>query len=92
MRALHTPGRWLAWPGLYCWNVAAANGPRTFNVAKINTDRAEQEANAHLIAAAPELLEACEALAHWDECWPSAALEGALRKARAAIAKAKGEA
>ena len=48
-------------------------------------------ANAYLYAAAPELLKACEALAHWDECWPSAALEGALRKARAAIAKAKGE-
>ena len=37
-----------------------------------------------------DLVEACEALAHWDECWPSAALEGALRKARDALAKAKG--
>jgi hypothetical protein len=47
-------------------------------------------ANARLIAAAPDLLEACEALTHWDECWPSAALGEALRKARAALAKAKG--
>jgi hypothetical protein len=45
---------------------------------------------AFLFAAAPDLLDACEALTHWDECWPSAALGEALRKARAALAKAKG--
>lgn len=53
-------------------------------------DMPEQRANARLIAAAPELLEALEELLaatqHLDQCHQATA-----DKARAAIAKAKGE-
>lgn len=53
-------------------------------------DEDEQEANARLIAAAPELLEALEGfVACWDAC--ASPVEFA-EKARAAIAKARGEA
>ena len=54
------------------------------------------EANARLIAAAPDLLEALESLYHTansigeDTCDP-VAFAGALEDARAAIEKAKGE-
>jgi hypothetical protein len=58
----------------------------------------EGEANARLIAAAPELLEACEAML---KCSPMqqgerngaimGMISGAIDKAREAIAKAKGE-
>ena len=54
----HTPGPWVAKAGLAKWNVATTTKPRSVNICSINTDRVEQEANARLIAAAPELLAA----------------------------------
>ena len=52
---------------------------------------ARQESNAHVIAAAPELFEALEAACEWD----GQDMEGVdavwLDRARAALAKAKGE-
>jgi hypothetical protein len=48
------------------------------------------EANARLIAAAPELLEACELLLKHCEKTPSYSIEVAYYAARRAIAKAKG--
>lgn len=65
-----------------------ANSPQNVNVA-----------DAHLIAAAPELLEACVVLIEWDEREKDHAVnfharmalcDAALLKARAAIAKAEG--
>lgn len=61
------------------------------------TNPTERDANARLIAAAPELLEALEALANRVD--PAnkkrdltiTSFVAALKKARAAIAKAKGE-
>lgn len=50
---------------------------------------AQDKANAHLLAAAPELLEALEAVL--DNCLDSQGLFDAYAKARAAIAKATGE-
>ena len=54
----HTPGPWQARDGLSKWNVTTVGAPRTFNICAINTDRTEQEANARLIAAAPDMLRA----------------------------------
>ena len=59
-------------------------------------DMPEQKANAHLIAAAPELLEALECVADIDVSGADDRvirfiLAAAQHKARAAIAKAKGE-
>lgn len=58
MSAKHTPGPWIAKAGIGRWNVTTSAAPRSFNICSINTDREEQEANARLIAAAPDLLEA----------------------------------
>jgi hypothetical protein len=52
---------------------------------------AMQAANAHLIAAAPDLLEALEALVVAMDANGSCAYEALRDDARAAIAKAKGE-
>jgi len=54
----HTPGPWQACAGLGAWNVTTIGKPRTFNICAINTNRVGQEANARLIASAPDLLEA----------------------------------
>lgn len=63
--------------------------------AKVNTNH---EANARLIAAAPELLEACQAVADCDaneEDWGKLEwledVQHAIDQARAALAKARGE-
>jgi hypothetical protein len=64
-------------------------------VAVVLRDPAEHEANARLIAAAPELLAALEAVVALDSArltardW-GAAKDAAYSQARAAIAKAKG--
>ena len=55
----HTPGPWQAKASLTHWNVTTTGKPRTFNICSVNTDRIEQEANARLIAAAPDLLNSC---------------------------------
>lgn len=83
----HTPGPWsrdkndsLCSPDgrqVYVWNSGLGNSYRS----------EETDANARLIAAAPELLEACEAAE-----WNSLDLPEHVRiKLQAAIAKAKGE-
>ena len=80
----HTKGPWIA-DGAQVFtnetNVAQANGYRI--------DRETVAANARLIAAAPELLEAltdCVEHMHWTQ--PQG--EAALKKAKAVIAKATG--
>jgi hypothetical protein len=86
----HTPGPWEQMPGgshgsLAVWNkdtalvVATAGGITASNALD----------NARLIAAAPDLLAALEALTAWAETVPTDYAEDDLqRKARAAIAKA----
>ena len=76
----HTPGPWIAYG---TW-VSTSDGPL---IADCDTD-----VNADLIAAAPDLLAACEGLVDWID--PNEAMDGLNREiddARAAIAKAKGE-
>ena len=92
-----TPGPWRAYPvqsrrkpGIRWYGIAAQDGD---NPRLIGT--ADHEANAHLMAAAPELMHALSWLLNaWesdrDEIgWD--AVEDAASAARTAIAKAKGE-
>lgn len=84
----HTPGPWEPVTGGMDALVRCPDG-RTFNIGDAIYHGQESKANANLIAAAPDLLVALE------EClegsgygWISTAVE---ERARAAIAKARGE-
>jgi len=82
----HTPGPW-AWDVDY--DVVLGSNKST--VCKIATgeDREEEDANARLIAAAPDLLVACRGLVEAADLRLGAgAIKSALDLARAAISKA----
>lgn len=96
MKIQHTPGPWQVNSGA----VFTESGAPIANMVRDETATAagiapwERDKNAHLIAAAPELLEALEGLAPLIlEYFPIAEYgEGSTwAKARAAIKKAKGE-
>jgi len=99
METKHTPGPWRYEAGTKTIRAAREN---YWLCSMDSFDGAvDHEANARLIAAAPELLAACEDLVNlWDE-WVrySEGLEEPLRRSiemrvqqsRAAISKAKGE-
>jgi hypothetical protein len=89
----HTPGPWT-----YCYSPYTAQDGHEIpafevhgdeKVCDTNEDRpaGEQEANARLIAAAPDLLEAAEKVI---ASWESGDLAGAVRQLDAAIQLAKG--
>ena len=81
----HTPGPWELWGTASPSQVIAAE-----NYFVAQTLGRNDEANARLIAAAPDLLVACkELLEVWEEA-PAYGHASAV-KARAAIAKAEGE-
>lgn len=83
----HTPGPW-AVDGHF---VVRGDGTALCDVwASRPIPNAEAEANARLIASAPDLLEALEALV-WDRDVRDVATHHDIGRARAAIAKAKGE-
>lgn len=101
----HTPGPWF---GRSHFNPILVQGASevgleiAFACGGGNPNRGEYQANARLIAAAPELLEACEGVetlyAELGKALPALAgtpsydvVQGAVRKARAAISKATGE-
>jgi hypothetical protein len=79
MTSTHTPGPWH-----YETGDGGAVIYTGFTIAKIPIDGSDWQSNAHLIAAAPDLLAALERLAH-----PMADDED-LDYAREVIAKAKG--
>lgn len=94
-KAAHTPGPWYATGG----NVLRDVRGRAMTVAECHVERDDKNrmeelaANANLIAAAPELLDALRGLIEtcehfWSPVTPSQ--EAALDKARAAIVRAKG--
>jgi hypothetical protein len=97
MTTKHTPGPWIdkAFDKSQ-WNVYDSHGwpvAQALQIKVLNADikQAERTANARLIAAAPDLIEALTVLSDWveslisdNECRP-------LENARAAIAKATGE-
>ena len=103
----HTPGPWTFGPpwmldqGYGMW-IVSCNSPDRHRcnvliqgVAVNHLPAAEAEANAHLIAAAPELMDALEGIANAtassDGFDPFKAAERFQAIARAALAKAKGE-
>lgn len=93
----HTKGPWKTEKnGVHSWHIAAINSPVNNDWIEVWSpsancgDEETMEANARLIAAAPELLEALAELADYvdertgdNEC-------RTLENARAAIAKARG--
>ena len=89
MNNKYTPGPWRI-------GTPPPNGEQTVGtlnglmvaVATIGAEMEETKANARLIAAAPELLEALQSVL--DNCLDSEGLCAAHAKARAAIAKATG--
>ena len=95
-----TPGPWIRdrESGFDC-DVRAANGRKIASVNVQNQPKSkegwalrkkENEANARLIASAPELLEALEEIVSAADGDGWSHLDADLRKARAAIAKATG--
>lgn len=99
MRAQHTPGPWKFGFESVDPEWAIVTHGQGLVVANVNSDM-RQEANARLISAAPELLEALVTLVQevtvlemFGETGSTASktnVDDAVRKARFAIAKAKG--
>lgn len=95
----HTPGPWVT-DDVYQDDIARyvmsdlLPFPHTIARLELGQDRAEQEANARLIAAAPDLLEACKLIVSaLDAVRPASAVRNEwlqINVARAAIAKATG--
>ena len=91
MSAAHTPGPWKLKLGKgiqYTYLVADKKGQDIANWAHYpNATKAQTKANARLIASAPELLDALQGFIEGAE-----SMGWCTEKARAAIAKATGEA
>jgi len=88
MKTKHTPGPWRYNGKTDVYN---ANGATICELYKGYQSIPECRANAHLIAAAPDLLEAMEGLLAWEPRQKDHAERLAWEDALAAIAKAKGE-
>ena len=106
MKTQHTPGPWFMErrtcdnETTHCW-VTASDGRHGWAGDRyMSVSGCIDEHDGRLIAAAPELLEACLAMIEWDDREKDHAVdfhkrmelcELAFQKARAAIAKATGE-
>lgn len=101
MRTQHTPGPWsldLVPLVETLYNHVAIDSEYHGALAQVvwkmddDTQSPECEANAHLIAAAPELLEALlEYKRFYEEAQPAGGWQGVYELGNAAIAKARGE-
>jgi hypothetical protein len=87
----HTPGPWAVHPRIKDSVVTGKGGSIADLVGTKSAQ--EHEANARLIAAAPEMLEVLELLeSRWDEIVADdVSVTGSIHMIRAAIAKARGE-
>lgn len=99
----HTPGPWVAYMGHRHWSIVGMGGEAIARVSAGDDDgtpprltdppdpQPVAQANAALIAAAPELLAALEAVDRWMAGYGTAT-QGDIREriVRAAIAKARG--
>ena len=103
MEAKHTPGPWKVDKELTSrsgeWLIAVDAGDkwRGIAIAETRVATGAELANARLLASAPELLMACQAMIEWDDREQDHAVDFSARmelcrvafdKARAAIAKA----
>jgi len=92
-RPTHTPGPWMASQAFFfghdSWQITGTNGDTSPFLCHLIDDTPDYAANARLIAAAPELLAALEALCE-DKYLADPINADRMRAARAAIAKAKG--
>ena len=97
MDTKHTPGDWdvCGWqdltvnattPNGNVCTIVLMTGGDAYRTAYEHTQLEEWQANARLIAAAPNMMEVCEALAN-GEATPDA-MTALIEKARAAVAKA----
>lgn len=89
----HTPGPWSVEPDdrpNMEWNnhIAAGEYMRICFMSHYPSRQDEMEANAHLIAAAPDLLAACKAMFEWTKSRTDIHPADAWEMARKAIAKA----
>lgn len=94
MSTKHTPGPWMVLPsvqpGQFC--ILTEHGPRIDVACTYGFERTPREANARLIAAAPELLEALQRLqACYSSSHSPSVRESCWLQARSAIAKATGD-
>lgn len=90
MEVKHTPGPWVVTRGGQSEPFSIEASTRT--VALVKSCRNEADANARLIAAAPDLLAACEAMLAHRFCFATQKeAESGFAQARAAIAKARGQ-
>ena len=101
MKTQHTPGPWTIHADTDGWPLVMSGGVAGRIVANVNPQSCPDEssapefvempceANARLIAAAPELLEALQSVL--ENCLDSEGLCAAHAKARAALAKTTGE-
>ena len=96
----HTPGPWRVdgSPGVRQWIAAGESDLAVVFATDVQTRAAlPLEANANLMAAAPDLLRAIEALRHLARCmatgpgWTQELFDEALKAADAAVEKTKGE-
>ncbi len=100
----HTKGPWVVYPEIqkptkagksaYYEVESAVRAPWVAKVQTFDDDQGECEANARLVAAAPDLLEACKEWVHIDSSVVSLAeqrrrWEEVVGKMKAAIAKAE---
>ena len=101
-----TPGPWTAckngecscgfiWAGDNNTQVATAHGPSALGQdwfgADLAPNEAAQKANAHLIAAAPDLLAALEDVMAWIDERRIGKMDGDWSMQRAALSKSRGE-
>lgn len=89
MKTQHTPGPWIIESGVGFYSIICRDGGK-YDGATIAHEVCNGEANANLIAAAPDLLEACKlAEANLAPAYSSDHL--VMKSLRVAIAKAEGK-
>ena len=97
MLSKHTPGRWAAFKERHFWVVKDEQGQRLASLLEsesVFTDGVEHDdarANAELMACAPKLLAALEAMVGAAKVDSSAYLRSCMRDAELVIAQAKGK-